>query len=88
MSGVRFQGVAAGIGFLGAGAILKQEDLRQISGLTTAAGIWLTAAIGVAVGAGRLWLPILCAILAWAILAWLTRLERRINEAAGKSNQR
>ena len=82
--GRAIQGVAAGVGFLGAGAILKQEDLRQISGLTTAAGIWLTAAIGVAVGAGRLWLPVLCALMAWAILTWLTRLERRINEAQGR----
>jgi putative Mg2+ transporter-C (MgtC) family protein len=82
--GRAIQGVATGVGFLGAGAILK--DGRQVSGLTTAAGIWLTAAIGVAVGAGRLWLPVLCALMAWAILSWLTRVERRINEATGKSN--
>jgi putative Mg2+ transporter-C (MgtC) family protein len=80
--GRAIQGVATGVGFLGAGAILK--DGRQVSGLTTAAGIWLTAAIGVAVGAGRLWLPILCAIMALAILSWLTRVERRINEATGR----
>jgi putative Mg2+ transporter-C (MgtC) family protein len=83
--GRAIQGVATGIGFLGAGAILKQADGRQVTGLTTAAGIWLTAAIGVAVGAGRLWLPILCAIMAWGILSWLTRLERRINAATHKS---
>lgn len=83
--GRAIQGVATGVGFLGAGAILKQSDGRQVTGLTTAAGIWLTAAIGVAVGAGRLWLPILCALMAWAILSWLTRLERRINQATRKS---
>ena len=43
------QGLAAGIGFLGGGAILKLTQEREITGLTTAAGIWLTAAIGVAV---------------------------------------
>src|SRR5262245_6474569 len=42
------QGLATGIGFLGAGAILKIESSQRIKGLTTAAGIWLTAALGVA----------------------------------------
>src|SRR5262245_16357114 len=39
------QGLVAGIGFLGAGAILKGSEEGQVKGLTTAAGIWLTAAI-------------------------------------------
>src|SRR5687768_5896589 len=47
------QGVAAGIGFIGAGAILKLADERVIEGLTTAAGIWLTAALGLAAEIGR-----------------------------------
>ena len=47
------QGLVAGIGFLGAGCILKSEADHQITGLTTAAGVWLTAAVGVAAGAGR-----------------------------------
>jgi putative Mg2+ transporter-C (MgtC) family protein len=46
------QGVAAGIGFLGAGAILKLKDEMAVKGLTTAAGIWLTCAVGVAAGMG------------------------------------
>jgi putative Mg2+ transporter-C (MgtC) family protein len=46
------QGVVAGIGFLGAGTILK-DDRGEVRGLTTAAGVWLTAAIGVAAGMGR-----------------------------------
>jgi putative Mg2+ transporter-C (MgtC) family protein len=44
------QGVITGIGFLGAGSILKSEEHREIRGLTTAAGIWLTAGVGVAAG--------------------------------------
>ena len=44
------QGVAAGIGFIGAGAILKLEADREIKGLTTAASIWMTAAVGIAAG--------------------------------------
>ncbi|MFT5534094.1 MAG: putative Mg2+ transporter-C (MgtC) family protein [Burkholderiaceae bacterium] len=47
------QGVIAGIGFLGAGAIIKHNDGNDIRGLTTAASIWLTAAIGIAAGLGR-----------------------------------
>src|SRR5688500_13479327 len=49
------QGIAAGVGFLGAGAILKMTSEKDILGLTTASSIWLTAAIGLAAGAGQLW---------------------------------
>lgn len=65
------QGVTAGVGFLGAGAILKSQSDNQITGLTTAAGVWLTAAIGVAAGMGREGTAILCALFAWVILALL-----------------
>ena len=47
------QGVTAGIGFLGAGAILKQKEEHDIKGLTTAASVWLTAAIGIAAARRR-----------------------------------
>lgn len=47
------QGVIQGIGFLCAGTIIKGEHLSNVRGLTTAAGIWFTAAIGVAVGLGK-----------------------------------
>jgi putative Mg2+ transporter-C (MgtC) family protein len=69
------QGVLAGIGFLGAGAIIKQTDQGVIRGLTTAAGIWLTAAIGVACGMGREVSALLGAALAFFVLAFLGRLE-------------
>ena len=65
------QGVAAGIGFVGAGAILKMSDQGQVMGLTTAAGIWMTAAIGMAVGAGQVWLPVVGVLIAVLILALL-----------------
>ena len=48
------QGLAAGVGFLGGGAILKLSAEREILGLTTAATIWMTAALGVTVGLGRI----------------------------------
>ncbi|HET8623639.1 MAG TPA: MgtC/SapB family protein [Gemmatimonadales bacterium] len=49
------QGVLTGIGFLGAGVILRQPDRRSVRGLTTAATIWVTAALGVVCGLGK-WL--------------------------------
>jgi putative Mg2+ transporter-C (MgtC) family protein len=48
------QGITAGIGFVGAGVILRRPEIQDVQGLTTAAAIWLVSAIGVAVGAG-LW---------------------------------
>jgi putative Mg2+ transporter-C (MgtC) family protein len=72
------QGIITGIGFLGAGTILKLSEEREIKGLTTAASIWLTAAIGVATGIGRLWAAILSVLLALLILNVLGRLEGRI----------
>ncbi|HKH69969.1 MAG TPA: MgtC/SapB family protein [Vicinamibacterales bacterium] len=48
------QGLVAGIGFIGSGVILHRRDNHTVEGLTTAASIWVIAAVGVAVGAG-LW---------------------------------
>ena len=73
------QGLATGIGFLGAGAILKLESDRTIKGLTTAAGIWMTAALGVVIGLGHLGTAAIGVLFAWLVLATLIRLERRID---------
>lgn len=64
------QGVTAGIGFLGAGAIIKLQN-EDIKGLTTAAGIWLTAAVGVAAGMGLEATAVLSALFALIILSML-----------------
>ncbi len=71
------QGVAAGIGFLGAGTILKHIEAERVSGLTTAASIWMTAAIGVAAGIGTIWLAVSAAVIAWLILNVLLRGEKQ-----------
>lgn len=71
------QGIIAGVGFLGAGAILKMRS-GEISGLTTAAGIWLTAAVGVAAGLGLIATALLSAFLAWVVLSVLRRIKDRI----------
>jgi putative Mg2+ transporter-C (MgtC) family protein len=77
------QGLAAGIGFVGGGAILKAPEAGQVQGLTTAAGVWLTAAVGLAVGMGRPWIGVAGALLAVSITALLRRLEVRIDGGTG-----
>src|SRR5262245_32805168 len=59
------QGIVTGIGFIGGGAILKLQEQRAIEGLTTAAGIWITAAVGIAAGLGRWGLAVISTILTW-----------------------
>ena len=69
------QGIATGVGFLGAGAILKMKDSLEIHGLTTAAGVWMTAGIGVAIGLGRLGVAAIGVVFAWFVLAIVVKAE-------------
>jgi putative Mg2+ transporter-C (MgtC) family protein len=62
------QGLLAGVGFICAGSILKMEREEQVQGLTTAAGIWMTSAIGVAAGLGREMTAFLSALLVLGIM--------------------
>lgn len=64
------QGVVAGIGFLGAGTILKNGslDTHRVKGLTTAAGLWITAGIGVTAGMGKEATALLSTVLALVVL--------------------
>lgn len=80
------QGVIAGIGFLGAGAIIKMDDKMKVRGVTTAASIFMTAAIGVSAGMGREVLAILCTGLALAILALLPKLEQAASKRGDEPN--
>jgi putative Mg2+ transporter-C (MgtC) family protein len=70
------QGIMTGIGFLGAGVIFKEG--LTVRGLTTAASIWVTAAIGILLGIGFYFAGILGAAAALAILAAFRFLERRL----------
>ncbi|HEK1011410.1 TPA: MgtC/SapB family protein [Pseudomonas putida] len=65
------QGIVAGIGFLGAGTILKGNgrDPSHVKGLTTAAGLWMTAAIGTAAGMGREATALISTLMALLVLA-------------------
>ena len=62
------QGLLAGIGFLCAGVILKLEREERVQGLTTAAGVWMTSAIGIAAGLGQEMSAALCTLLVLGIL--------------------
>ena len=81
------QGLVAGIGFLGAGTIVKGNHQDEVYGLTTAAGIWMTAAIGVAAGMGRDASAVLSTVLALIVLAVLptsaSLLRKPDNSSAG-----
>lgn len=70
------QGVVSGIGFLGAGAILKQERGQEVKGLTTAASIWVAAAIGISVGYGREATAVASTLVALFVLSVMARLEK------------
>ena len=64
-------GIVGGISFLGAGAIIQSRG--RIQGMTTASGIWMTAAIGVAVGLGQYTLAFSATFLAYVVLVLLRR---------------
>ena len=69
--------VVSGIGFLGAGAIIQAKG-RRIHGLTTAASLWVVAAIGLAVGAGLYLTSIIATIMLLIILTSFSRLENKL----------
>ncbi len=65
--------ILPGIGFLGAGAILKQQS--NIQGLTTAASIWITAAVGMGIGSGAWFASISATLIIWFTLVIVQRLK-------------
>lgn len=75
------QGIVTGIGFIGAGSILKLDKERDIQGLTTAAGVWMAAAIGVAVGLGSLGVALLSTLFTLIILTLAGRHDLRVKQA-------
>lgn len=76
------QGLVTGIGFLGGGAILKLTAEHEIHGLTTAAGIWMTAAASAAAGLGQLALALIGVCLGLIVLAAFVKLEKRLGARA------
>jgi len=67
------QGVVTGIGFIGAGTILKRGS--NVEGLTTSASIWMTCAVGILIGLGELGIALIAAVLTFSILALVGKVE-------------
>ena len=86
------QGIAAGVGFLGAGAILKLSDQLEVKGLTTASAIWLSAALGTAAGLALWELALAATVVALGVLALLRPLEKwlaryaKVEEGQSRNN--
>jgi putative Mg2+ transporter-C (MgtC) family protein len=80
------QGIITGIGFVGAGSILKSEGDRKIEGVTTSAAIWMAAAIGVSVGLGGLGLAILATALSLVVLRITYWFENRVTKTKRSPN--
>ncbi len=75
------QGIVTGVGFIGTGSILKLDKEPVIQGLTTTAGIWMTAAIGMTIGLGGLGLALLSTVLALIILTVAGRIEFQVGKS-------
>ena len=74
-------GVVSGIGFIGAGTIIaERREKTKVVGITTAASLWVTAAIGMAVGMGEYILAAFTALLTYAILQ-LKKIEEKIESS-------
>ncbi|MBE1160368.1 MgtC/SapB family protein [Dyella acidiphila] len=71
--------VVSGIGFLGAGTIMFLQREQIIRGLTTAAGLWATASVGLAAGSGMVAAAVIATAVIWLILAMLKPLERKLS---------
>lgn len=78
--------ILTGLGFLGAGVIFKEEN--RISGITTATTIWMTAALGMAVGAGYELLSLFATFIVLVVLILLIYLQERIEALNQARNYR
>jgi putative Mg2+ transporter-C (MgtC) family protein len=81
------QGIITGIGFLGAGVILRDTDGTQVHGITTAATIWLTATLGVLCGAGMWLIALIGAGMTLVILVVGSPLERFLHRKFPKLSE-
>jgi putative Mg2+ transporter-C (MgtC) family protein len=82
------QGIASGIGFIGAGTILKLSEVREIKGLTTASSIWLAGAIGTAAGMGLYIISVAGTVIALAVLIMLRPIERLMHGGEKPQDQK
>lgn len=79
------QGIAAGIGFLGAGTIIKLSTEVEVKGLTTASSVWMAAAVGTVAGLGEYALAAASGVMALVVLALLRPLTKAIGKDAARN---
>ncbi len=72
------QGILTGLGFLGAGSILRAKDGTEVQGLTTAATVWIAAGLGVTAGLGAWFITVAGTLVTLFLLTYGTRLERKL----------
>lgn len=82
------QGIVTGIGFIGAGSILKLNEERDVKGLTTSASVWMAASIGVAVGLGALGIGLMATILTFFILTLAGKVEFQLDKKDKTENKK
>jgi len=82
------QGIVTGIGFIGAGSILKLNQERDVKGLTTSASVWMAAAIGVAVGLGALGVALLATFVTLIVLMLAGKVEFQMEKRNDAENER
>ncbi|HSH84666.1 MAG TPA: MgtC/SapB family protein [Guyparkeria sp.] len=80
-----FQGIVTGMGFIGGGAILKSEN--HASGTATAASLWATGGIGVAVAWNHFEVAVLLSVITFASLRLLSSAKTVLNDDEGKSSK-
>jgi putative Mg2+ transporter-C (MgtC) family protein len=81
------QGILTGLGFLGAGSILRAKDGTEVQGLTTAATVWIAAGLGVTAGLGAWFITMAGTLVTLFLLTYGTRLEAKLIRVFGKSKR-
>jgi putative Mg2+ transporter-C (MgtC) family protein len=79
------QGILTGLGFLGAGSILRAKDGTEVQGLTTAATVWIAAGLGITAGLGAWFITVAGTLVTLFLLTYGTRLEARLIRVFGRS---
>ncbi|CAH1662806.1 Protein MgtC [Hyphomicrobiales bacterium] len=82
------QGILTGIGFIGAGAILRDRNTGSIHGLTTAASVWVTAAAGIICGLGNWPLVVTAVVVAMVLLISGRAIEAAVERCLGRASAR
>jgi putative Mg2+ transporter-C (MgtC) family protein len=82
------QGILTGIGFLGAGVIVRADHHFRVHGLTSAACTWVTACVGIVCGAGQWRIVTVALVLTFAVLTTGGRIERGLHRALGGKREK